>query len=354
MRAARPALDETIHQQPALLSSVLERSDDTISSVADALAPAQRVFLSGTGTNSHAAVVGEHLLRSAGLDAYATTNFDFVTYPRRLRPDDAVIILTHTGTTRFGRAALERADGAGVLTIAVTGEGSPLPHRGMRLEVAPAERSDTYTGSYTATLLALAMLAAATGQRLGQDMSALEAALPRVPEIVSDILAREDALRPAADRLNARGRMVLAGAGPNAVTAREGALKVKESSYLTAEGFELETLLHGGLQAVNEGDLAVLIAADGPAVGRVRDAAGALLTIGADLLLIADERVAGALPDEAGIFTYRAVPETLSPIPATVPLQLLAAFAAERRGTNPDNFRYDEPRYREAIESFTL
>lgn len=354
MGATPSALDESIHRQPAILRETIERLETQAPSIAAVLAGAQRVVLTGTGTNSHAAVVGEHLLRAAGLDAYATTNFDFVTYPRPLRPGDAVIVLSHTGTTRFGRAAVERARDAGVPALAITAEGSPLPEAGMRLEVAPKERSDTYTASYTATVAALTALALEVGERLGRDMAGLRDALNGLPDVVADILAREDALRPVAEALSRRGRIVLAGAGPNAVTAREGALKIKESSYLTAEGFELETMLHGGLQAVEAGDLAVLIATDGPAAERIRDAAGALLTIGAHLLIVADERVVARMPRQADIFPYRPVPEVLSPLSAAIPLQLIAAFTAELRGTNPDNFRYDEPRYQEAIEGFTL
>ncbi len=345
-----------IHSQPRVIAAALESSEAPARRAAEVLAPSSRVFLSGTGTNSHAAVVGEHLLRAAGVDAYATTNFDFVTYPRRLRSGDAVIVLSHTGTTRYGAEAIGVAREAGMPAIGITGLGSPMPDVDVRIEVAPKELSDTYTQSYTATLAVLASIAEKTGEMAGRDMSGLRDALQSLPDDINAMLDRQQTLWPEAVALSQRRRIILAGAGPNAVTVREGALKIKESSYLTAEGFELETMLHGGLQAVEAGDLAVVIAADGPALDRTIDAIGALDMIGASVLVINDGRIAGRLPvsDRVRAFSFASVPEELSPLLAVIPLQLLAAFTSFLLGTNPDNFRFDEPQYRSAIESLTL
>lgn len=360
----RSMLYAMIHSQPEVISAALEKADAPAGEAAEILASASRVFLAGTGTNSHAAVVGEHLLRTAGIDAYATTNFDFVTYPRPLRSGDVVIVLSHTGTTQYGAGAIRRAHQSGVPSIGITGLGAPMPDVDVRIEVAPKELSDTYTQSYTAALAVLASVAAKTGEVAGHDMTTLREALVALPGDVAAILQRAStpgaspwvSLWPEAVALSQRRRVILAGAGPNAVTAREGALKIKESSYLTAEGFELETMLHGGLQAVEAGDLAIVIAADGPALDRTADAVRALDTIGASVLVLADQRVTDRLPESerVRIFTFASVPEPLSPLLATVPLQLLAVFTAFLLGTNPDNFRFDEPRYREAIEGLTL
>lgn len=359
-----------IHSQPEVIAAALDSPasrfqavDASTGKAAEMLAAASRVFLTGTGTNSHAAVVGEHLLRAAGVDAYATTNFDFVTYPRPLHSGDVVIVLSHTGTTQYGAGAVRRAREAGIPAIGITGLGAPMSDPAsrsqavdVRIEVAPKELSDTYTQSYTATLAVLASIAVKTGEAAGRDMSAVRDALLTLPDNVTAILQREDALWPEAVALSQRRRVILAGAGPNAVTAREGALKIKESSYLVAEGFELETMLHGGLQAVEAGDLAIVIAAEGPALDRTVDAIRALNTIGASILVVADERVTDRLPDleRVRIFTVAPVPELLSPLLAAVPLQLLAAFTAFLLGTNPDNFRFDEPPYRDAVEGLTL
>jgi glucosamine--fructose-6-phosphate aminotransferase (isomerizing) len=353
---AASRLIESIRAQPEILRRVLVAAPPRVRDIAPALMQARRVLLSGTGTNSHAAVVGQYLLRSVGADAWATTNFDFVHYGPPVDRRDVVVVLSHTGTTRYGHAAIARAREGGAYVIGITGEGSPMDGPDVVIPAGPTERSDTYTKSYTATLAVLGILAAEVGERLGADVAELRAAVDRVPDDVAGVLRREETVRPVAQALAERGRLVLAGAGPNRVTAREGALKVKESSYLVAEGFELETMLHGGLQAVESGDVAVLIAAKGPALERVSDAARALETIGARAWLIADEAAISSLGPASyeWVTPHPGVPEVLSPLTATVPLQLLAALTAQLRGTNPDNFRYDEDRYRNAIEGMTL
>jgi len=342
--APRSALYQTIQTQPSVVRSVLEGAQAEAEHAADLLAQSARVFLVGTGTSSHAAVVGEHLLRLAGAEAYATTAFDFVTYPRPLRPDDALVAISHRATKRYGARAIAMARDAGLHVIGITGRGSPM------------EGPDVVIGTAPGNLAALALIAARLGEHTGADVSALVAALDQLPEALVALLAREADIEPIAQALAARGRMVLIGAGPNAVTAREGALKVKESSYLVAEGFELETALHGGLQPVAAGDVGVVLAAHGPALERTSDAIHALRLIGARLLVIADERAASSVPtDEATtIVSFAGVPEALSPILATVPLQLLAARTAELRGTNPDSFRADDPIYKQANASYTL
>lgn len=352
----RSALYATIHQQPDIVREVLARRQDEVARAAAILAGADRVFLSGTGTSSHAAVVGEHLLRAAGIDAYATTNIDFAIYPRPLRADDALIAISHRGSKRYGMQAIDRAREARIPVIGLTGEGSPMEGADVLIQTAPPETSSTHTASYTANLAALALIAIQVGDRTGAAVADLREAVQRLPEHLSAMLAEEDAVRPVAEALAARGRLVLAGAGPNAVTAREGALKVKESSYLTAEGFELETILHGGLPAVEAGDVAVAIAAQGPALDRTGDLLRALAAIGARLLVVADERTAQSLPraDGATVIRFPAVPEVLSPILAVVPLQLLAAYTAMLRGTNADSFRADHPVYKRANDSYTL
>lgn len=349
------AVYRTIMRQPEIVQTVIDTIAPEAERAARNLIGAQRIFLTGTGTNSHAAVVGEHLLRSAGAEAFATTHFDFVTYPRVLSTTDAVIALSHTGTTQYGRQAIARGIDAGARTIGITALGVSMEGPDVVLQVGPKEESDTYTASYTATLTALAMISVSFGMQKGRDMTALQDAIVSASESIASLLEGKEAIVRLAESLATRGRLVLAGAGPNAVTAREGALKVKESSYLVAEGFDVETLLHGGLQAVEAGDLAVIIAPQGPALQRACDAVRALSIIGAQLIVVADERVLADLPNvEATHIAFPAVPESLSPLLAVVPLQLLAAYTAHVRGTNPDNFRFDDAPYKRAIESLML
>ncbi len=97
------ALYDTIHSQPDVVRAVLREARDAAARTAELLANARRVFITGTGTSGHAAIVGEYLLRLTGADAYAATNFEFVTYPRPIGPDDALITISHRGSKRYGR-----------------------------------------------------------------------------------------------------------------------------------------------------------------------------------------------------------------------------------------------------------
>jgi glucosamine--fructose-6-phosphate aminotransferase (isomerizing) len=359
-RIPSSALYRTIHRQPEIIGQVLTECAADAERAAALLRGAHRVYLVGTGTSSHAAVVGEHLLRSVGVDALAVTNFDFVTYPRPIGPDDAVIAISHRGSKTYGKRAIALALEAGARVVGLTGRGSPMEGPAVVLRTAPSEESSTHTASYTGNLAGLALIARAVGAAGSAGRQVLDDGITRLPGVLNDVLANEDAVRPAAEALAASGRLVLAGAGPNAVTAREGALKVKESSFLTAEGFELETILHGGLQALEAGDLAVVILAAGPAVDRALAVVRALDIIGARVLVVADAGVAGTVPAPEGgpyagrIVNYGSLPEPLSPIAAAIPLQLLAAFTADLRGTNADAFRADDPIYKEANASYAL
>ncbi|MDB5076390.1 MAG: hypothetical protein JWO42_2569 [Chloroflexi bacterium] len=358
--AAHTALFQAIYSQPAIARDLLERLDGAAAEAAALMEASRRVFLVGTGTSSHAAVVGEHLLRLVGADAYALTNFDFVTYPRPIGPEDTVIAISHRGGKRYGKAAIEYARAAGANVIGITGQGSPMHGTHVQLQTAPQEKSSTHSMSYIANLVALGLIAVQLGARTGVDTAELQAGLFRIPAVIQHLLENDGVVREAASVVAASGKMVLVGAGPNAVTAREGALKVKESSYLVAEGFELETFLHGGLQAVSSGDLAVVIAANGPAFDRTKDAIRAVQHIGARILVIADERVHQdvhfdpSLSAPVGVVVFAGVIEQLSPIAAAVPLQLLADYTATLRGTNADIFRADDPAYKAASDSYVL
>lgn len=353
-------LYQTIHSQPETTRLVIEGTIEEVRRAGEILLAARRVLLVGTGTSSHAAVVGEHLLRMAGIDARATTNFDFVNYGTEVKPEDAVVAISHRGGKRYGRLAIERALKAGAKVVGITRKDSPTKGLQVKIPTIENEVSATHTASYTSAIAVLALLAVRVGNQRGTDMKALQDAVRRLSAAMSKILDEEEEVWPVAERLAEKGRLILVGAGPNAVTAREGALKVKESSYLVAEGFELETSLHGGLQAVEAGDVATVVAADGPSLERLEDLVGALRIIGARIFLVCDERVASRFPvegviREGGAFSiYPAVPEQLSPALAVIPLQLLAAFTAQLRGTNADSFRRDDPTYRRAIESYEL
>jgi glucosamine--fructose-6-phosphate aminotransferase (isomerizing) len=147
------ALAETVANQGAVLRHALELD---LEAAAAKLAGAERVWLVGTGTSEHAALLGAAMLTGAGLYARAVSGQGFAIAPPRLGPADAVIVISHTATTTFARQAREEALAAGARVVSITGEGKGWPEA---IEAAPPERSETYTASYLAALLVLARLA---------------------------------------------------------------------------------------------------------------------------------------------------------------------------------------------------
>ncbi len=298
-------LAATIRTQESALREVL---DLPIEDVLDGIEAAERVWLVGTGTSQHAAELGAQMLRLAGIDARWESAAGFARGRAAAGPRDAVILITHTGQTAFARTVRRRALDAGLPLLSVTGSGVGWPEA---LEVAPRERSETHTVSYTATLVALARIAGVLG--------AVEFTAPALTATV-------DAVAAAAERswhgTTRPGRLlVIAGVGPAAVTAREGALKAREAARLVSQGFEAEYLLHGSAVPLGPDDRLLLLQPED-------DPDGLLSALGS-----------AARAEGVGVVSV-AEPVPLAPlllqIPLTVRLQTLASWLADEGGHDPD------------------
>jgi glucosamine--fructose-6-phosphate aminotransferase (isomerizing) len=150
-----------------------------------------------------------------------------------------------------------------------------------------------------------------------------------------------------------RRRIWLLGGGPSAVTATETALKIKETSYLQAEGMPTETMLHGPFQCVEADDLFVFIAPSGAARERTLEVAELVEEVGAPYVIFGDDTTEAG-PAAAGVLRVPEGPEPFSALTCLVPLQLFAYHLALARGTNPDSFRGDDPRFARADVSGRL
>jgi glucosamine--fructose-6-phosphate aminotransferase (isomerizing) len=264
------------------------------------LAAGERIWVVGTGSSWHAAELGAAMLERAGVDARFANSNDFA-LRAPLRAGDGVIVLSHTGKTAYARAARRRALDLGATTVSITGAGVGWPEG---IETGEQERSETYTRSYTSALAVLALIAGELGAE-GLGPEAVVAAADAAEEVLES-----PGGFPQPDRLT-----VLAGAGPFAVTAREGALKLREAARLLAEGYDAEYLLHGNAVPLTPDD--------------------ALIVLGAGTFA---ELLAKAAR-EAGLATVEVTQtgdELMAQIPLTVRLQLLALKRAEAGGRNPD------------------
>jgi glutamine---fructose-6-phosphate transaminase (isomerizing) len=302
-------LERAIRSQPEQLDRLVRGGD--LHPQIEGLRQCRRIWLVGTGTSQHAAELGAMMLHDAGRAATAMSSMGFVDHAPPVGGDDGVIIISHNAgaETAYAAAAYRLATDAGLHVIAITRRGAGLPHS---LETVPKEQSHTYSVSYTAVLVLLARLAAGLGaEHITAD--ALEL-VPRAVQDAIDASGTDDI--PIPPRL-----LLLFGEGPAAVTAREGALKVREASRFLAEGYDVEYLLHGSAVPLTPGDHLIALSppdTDGlvEAVARAAEAEDVAVT---------------RLPE-----TAEDLPAILAQIPMTVRLQLLALRFALERGQNPD------------------
>jgi len=301
-------LEQAIRSQPAELERLAARA---LPDRAAQLLDRERIWLVGTGSSQHAAELGAAMLARAGRDARAAASMSFVLggAGERIRAGDGVIVISHTGESAFPRAAHAASLEAGAETLSITGEGAGWPDA---IETVAREPSETYTVSYLGTLAVLALLAHSAGaEELGPE------GLARAAEAVQAVIDAPDLERlPDPERL-----IVLAGVGPGQVTAREGALKLREAARLLAEGFDAEYLFHGSAVPLSSRDALVLVQSSHDPHGVLREVGRAA----------EGEGVAVAALDEPGLDD-----PLLAQLPLTARLQLLALERAIRGGHDPD------------------
>jgi glutamine---fructose-6-phosphate transaminase (isomerizing) len=304
------ALERQIRSQPEELSRLLSASQtrDQVHAAAQGLHRAHRIWLVGTGTSLHAAELGASMLQEAGRAAQAVASMHFVQWAPIVGPQDGVIVITHTAETAFALAARATAFNAGLDVVTVTRQGAGFPDS---IETVQKESAETYTVSYTATLLVLGLLA----QQLGAQSFSPDT-LRDLPEAVASAIDG-----PGIDGVPADARvLVITGSGPASVTAREGALKAREGARVLAEGYDAEYLLHGSAVPLRAGDHLMTITPpdDGGFVSAIGEAARA------EGIGVTDLHEPWPLP------------VLLAQIPLTARLQMLALRLASVRGENPD------------------
>jgi len=303
------ALERQIRSQPEAIEQMLSSKSvrQQVRLATEGLQRARRLWVVGTGTSLHAAEFGASMLMEAGRAATVVPAMHFVTQAPVIGPKDGVIVITHTGETSYALAARALAFTGGLDTVTITKRGTGFPRA---IETVDAESSETYTVSYTTALVALAMIA----QQLGAE-SITDAHLASLPGAVSAAIEEPGiSAIPRPERV-----LVIAGAGPASITAREGALKVREAARVLAEGYDVEYLLHGSAVPLDRRDHLVSLSPPGdPLVAGVAAAAAAE---GVGLT----ELVEGS-----------PITPLLAQIPLTVRLQSLALRMAREGGHDPD------------------
>jgi glucosamine--fructose-6-phosphate aminotransferase (isomerizing) len=319
MPAPASHMRRTMEGQPAELRRLLD-DPGPVEAAARRL-EGRRVWLCGTGTSWHAANHGAWMLGAAGVDAIAVQAADAAGGGPRPSRGDGLVLLSHTGAKQAAAQVLDRARESGVECVTVGARGRD----DVDVETVQRERSSAYTASHTAALLRLGQLANVLGADLG--------ALADVPAAV------QAALEGASPEVAPPARVLeLTGSGPNQWTAAEGALKVRETARVAAEGLSVEQLLHGPAVALGPADALVCLDGGGPGSDRLAEVAAAAQACGVRVHPVGH-------PD---------LGEELSVFALTISVQRIALECAEALGTDPDAFGYDVPGRRKAWGEIAL
>ena len=357
MRTAHPYhVYEAVHAQPELIGRVLAGRAG-VERAADAVAEKQRITFVGIGTSLHAARVAESWMREftgGRFLAHCEQSFELVHHPIAFGAGDAVIVITHTGTSTASIEALRMARAAGALTVVITGQMSGEGVRGadFHIQTCEQELAFAYTKSYTTALAVLALLIARVVERknLLAGISPL-AALERVPNLLREALRLEPAVRELAKRVAPLARIEIFGSGAAWATANEAALKIKEACYIAAEGFETEEILHGPFSETDaRGSLVGLFTGGATdergrqilrAAGELKMPRAAITTPSANHDLSAEQ-----------ILQVPECPEWLAAFVHLIPLQLLTYFLALERRVSPDSGRMEQPAHAAASKHY--
>jgi glucosamine--fructose-6-phosphate aminotransferase (isomerizing) len=310
------------------------------------LTKARRVVLTAQGTALHAAMIGEYMLEDlAKIPAVAEYASEF-RYRNPIIEDQTVVIaVSQSGETADTLAALREAKDRGALALGVINVvGSSMSREtdaGVYLRVGP-EIGVASTKAFTGQVAVLTLITLFLARRrfMSPDQCAeLLKALDSIPEKIEQVLAQDDKIRRVTEKYCERENWLFLGRGYNYPTALEGALKLKEISYIHAEGMPAAEMKHGPIALINDGMPAVFIANRGRQYEKVMSNIQEVRARGGHVIAVAtegDEQIKKYAED---VLYVPDIPEPLSPMLTVIPLQLMAYHAAVIRGHDVDKPR---------------
>jgi glucosamine--fructose-6-phosphate aminotransferase (isomerizing) len=352
-----------IHEQAHTLAATLDRYVDVDAFRDDVCAPVRawlqtakhEIVIAASGSSRHAGLVAEILLEDiAGIHVDVEYASEYCYRSEKALKNASVLVVSQSGETADTLAALRKAALAGHQTLAITNVAASTMAAEATVSVpteAGRERAIPATKSFTAQLLTLyliALLAAeTTGELSAEDIKLRLDELYVLPgHIAEQLPAWETAVREIAPRYADAHSFLFLGRGVHYAVAREGALKLKESAYLHAEGYPSGELKHGPNALVAEGTPLVMLATfdphDAESVQRYEKVLHLMRDMrrqGAQIIAIAntgDHDVAATATDTLFIKPAR---EPLMTIAEVVPLQLLAYVMAVHRNIDVDHPR---------------
>ena len=306
----------------------------------------KRLILTACGTAFHAGLVGEFLFERLARIPTETEYASEFRYRNPIIEDGTVVIsISQSGETADTLAAIEQAKERGATVLGLVNVvGSSIARTtdaGIYLHVGP-EIGVASTKAFTAQVAVLSMLAIELGRRrhISSDQADMYIdELAQIPRKISRILEQSDHIKKIASANIDKDNWLFLGRGFNYPVALEGALKLKEISYIHAEGLPAAEMKHGPIALIVDGMPAVFIATAGPQYDKIMGNIAEVRARGGKTIVVATEGDENIKQHADHLVTIPDAPELLQPMLTVVPLQLLAYHAAVLRGHDVDKPR---------------
>jgi glucosamine--fructose-6-phosphate aminotransferase (isomerizing) len=307
----------------------------------------RRCVLVACGTAWHACLVGKFLLeRLAGIPCEVDYGSEFRYRDPILDEHTLLIVVSQSGETADTLAAVEAGRERGTPVLAVCNVvDSSIARRANAVMYTHAgpEISVASTKAFTTQLTALYLLALYLGRRRGvvdaDRGRQLVADLVAIPAAVAEIVKQDKQIERIAKKYGQASDFLYLGRGVNYPVALEGALKLKEISYIHAEGYPAGEMKHGPIALINEEMPVVIMLPHDAVFQKTLSNLKEVESRGGRIILVTDERTPELEEVAWELFTVPRTNELLTPILLTIPLQLLAYHVAVYRGTDVDQPR---------------
>jgi len=344
-----------IYEQPHAIQEALRgRVDPTgavtlaeLEPIEEALRAAERVYVVGCGTARHAAAVGAHLIQEwAGLPAAAQIGSEMRYSPPPLDERTLVISVSQSGETADTLAPTRLADERGATIVVVTNVvGSALTRDAdavCYLQAGP-EMAVASTKAFVTQVVVLELIALRLAQLRGRmsehRVSVIGRGMRELPGMAARTLAVAPQVKKLAQRWSGVRNVMYVGRALGFPIAMEGALKLKELSYVHAEGYAAGELKHGPIALLDRDTPLVAVATRGATYEKVVSNIAEVRAREAPVVAVATEGDEEIARYAADVLYVPEMLEELTPIIAVLPLQLLAYEVAVARGTDVDQPR---------------
>ncbi|CAH0141763.1 glucosamine--fructose-6-phosphate aminotransferase (isomerizing) [Pseudomonas frederiksbergensis] len=345
-----------IHEQPAVVQRTLEGrlSQNQVlvqafgSQAAELFAKVRNVQIVACGTSYHAGMVARYWLEElAGIPCQVEVASEFRYRKVVVQPDTLFVSISQSGETADTLAALRNAKELGFLSsLAICNVGISSLVRESDLTLltqAGREIGVASTKAFTTQLVGLLLLTLALGQVRGTLAAGVEATLVeelrRLPTRLGEALAMDSTVEKIAELFAEKNHTLFLGRGAQFPVAMEGALKLKEISYIHAEAYPAGELKHGPLALVDNDMPVVTVAPNNELLEKLKSNLQEVRARGGELIVFADEQAGMTNGEGTHVVHMPHIHDILSPILYTIPLQLLSYYVAVLKGTDVDQPR---------------